>query len=322
MTVRGVLASLAAGTCALPVLLVAQPAAAGSPVIRSITLRPAEPVVRPDNAVRLVIDVVARGVSGPDGVTVRVEPGAAPHSQPPPVPEPGPVPPPAPSSGTDPSLWSPGAEPSVPEGDASSEEVPSPSAEASSGGTSAPVVEPTVPETPVPSAGAPSPGGTPAQSPPARVGQDWETWRFLPEKRLNRWYPAGRWTITAVARSADGTVAVKHLEFRLRRETVFRAVEAVKEDGAVAVRGVLNRVDPQGYLDYAPFAEQPVDILYRREETDRWERVSSAKTDSMGYFSRKVRDHRRGDWRVRFPGTPRFAPGLSRIIEIGKSDNQ
>ncbi|GIH99945.1 hypothetical protein Pta02_19540 [Planobispora takensis] len=312
---------MAAGTCALPVLVVAQPAVAGDPVIRSINLRPAEPVVRPDNAVRLVIDVVARGVSGPEGVTVRVEPGAAPR--PSAFPEPGTEPSPAQPPGTDPSLWSPGAAPPVPEVPVPSAGTPSGGARPSAGTTPVPGQETSASPTPVAeqeTSGSPTPVAGRPGSPPARVGQDWETWRFLPEKRLNRWYPAGRWTITAIARSADGTVAVEHLEFWLKRETVLRGVEAVKEEGAVVVRGVLNRVDPQGYLDYAPFAGQPVDILHRREETDPWQRVSSTKTDSMGYFTRKVRDHRRGDWRVRFPGTPRFAPGLSRIIQIGKSD--
>lgn len=45
------------------------------PAIRSVRVRPRTPVAGPKGAVRLVVEVVARGVSGPDGVALRVEPG-------------------------------------------------------------------------------------------------------------------------------------------------------------------------------------------------------------------------------------------------------
>ncbi|GAA3447367.1 hypothetical protein [Planomonospora venezuelensis] len=289
MKVRALLAFLAAGACALPAAATAGPAAedrpaADGPEIRSITLHPAEPVVRPGDAVRLVIDVVARGTSGPDGVTIQVGPGEAPEAGAGRLPSPGPSP--GPSSGAGP------------------ESGPAPSAD-----------------------GAPPPGSAPwpgreSVGPAGResAGQEWATWRFLPEKRLSRWYPAGRWTITATARGSGGAEAVRHAGFWLKRETVFSAVRAAGEGRGVRVEGVLNRVDPQGYTDYAPFAGASVQILHRRTDGDAWEEAAAAVTDRLGYFARKVRERRRGDWRIRFPGTSRFASGLSRTIHIGKRD--
>ncbi|MBG0832949.1 hypothetical protein HS041_35190 [Planomonospora sp. ID67723] len=273
MTVRALLAFLAAAACALPAagaatatvpVAAARPPATG-PVIRSITLSPAAPVVRPGSAVRLVIDVVARGVSGPDGVTIQVEPGAVP--------------------GTD-----------APAGRGSGD------SRTASGRVAVPRVE-----------GAPVRLG--------RTGAEWETWRFLPERRLNRRYPAGRWTITATARGAEGATAVRYAEFWLKRATVLTSVQVVRGEGGVRVGGVLRRVDPQGYTDYAPFAGQPVEILYRRDGEEAWGRVAGAVTDRLGYFVRKVEGHRRGDWRVRFPGTGRFAADSSRVLRVDKRDN-
>ncbi|MGW3370066.1 hypothetical protein ACWDOR_44875, partial [Streptosporangium canum] len=86
MTMRVLLPVLAAGAAALPAGAAAVPAraephaAVKDLAIRSITLDPEAPVVGPSDTVRLVIEVVARGVSGPQGMTVQVEPGAPPES--------------------------------------------------------------------------------------------------------------------------------------------------------------------------------------------------------------------------------------------------
>ncbi|MEV7970972.1 hypothetical protein AB0O34_34015 [Sphaerisporangium sp. NPDC088356] len=45
------------------------------PAIRSVRVHPRTPVAGPKGAVKLVVEVVARGVTGPNGVTLRVEPG-------------------------------------------------------------------------------------------------------------------------------------------------------------------------------------------------------------------------------------------------------
>ncbi|WP_449065806.1 hypothetical protein [Planomonospora algeriensis] len=252
MTFRAFLISLTAGACALPALVAtAAPVAADDHVaIRSITLRPASPVVHPDRPVRLVIEVVARGVSGRDGVTIKVEPGAPPVSSP------------SASSQSASSLpadspqdWQPGQE--------SAQRLPDPG---------------------------------------------WRTWRFLPERRLNRWYPTGQWTVTATAKGDDGHRVVRHAGFRLRHATDFTALQVRRADRGVQVRGVLNRIDPEGYLDYAPFPRQRVEILHRPERGADWTKVATATTDRGGRFIRKVRGHRGGEWRVRFPGTSRHAP--------------
>ncbi|GAA3113137.1 hypothetical protein GCM10010466_00250 [Planomonospora alba] len=263
MTFRAFLVSLTATACALPVVVAAAPVAAAPAApavttvaaaadhhvaIRSITLRPANPVVHPDRPVRLVIEVVARGVSGRDGVTIKVEPGAPPAS-----------------------ARRPGREQGLQQAEESTQ----------------------------------------------RRVPGWRTWRFLPERRLTRWYPTGLWTVTAVAKASDGTRVVRHTGFRLRHATDFSALEVGRADGAVRVSGVLNRVDPQGYLDYAPFPRQRVEIMYRPERGGAWRTVATDVTDRTGRFTRTVRDHRNGQWRVRFPGTGRHAPELSAVHRIG-----
>ncbi|MFC4532689.1 hypothetical protein [Sphaerisporangium dianthi] len=59
------------------------------PVIRSVRVLPRAPVARPGHGVRLVVEVEARGVAGPRGVTLRVEPdgrrGRARSAAPPPA---------------------------------------------------------------------------------------------------------------------------------------------------------------------------------------------------------------------------------------------
>ncbi|MER6583661.1 hypothetical protein ABT267_48880, partial [Nonomuraea sp. NPDC001023] len=75
MTRSLLLVSLAAGSLTAPVP--AYPAATEL-AIRAITVRPANPVVGAHDSVSLVIDVIARGARGKNGVTVKVEPGAPP----------------------------------------------------------------------------------------------------------------------------------------------------------------------------------------------------------------------------------------------------
>ncbi|HUR00902.1 MAG TPA: hypothetical protein VM347_00020, partial [Nonomuraea sp.] len=71
------LVSLAAGALTVPI---PASSAATELAIREINVRPASPVVGAANSVRLVIDVIAKGVTGKDGVTIQVEPGSAPDA--------------------------------------------------------------------------------------------------------------------------------------------------------------------------------------------------------------------------------------------------
>ncbi|GAA3101499.1 hypothetical protein GCM10017600_33310 [Streptosporangium carneum] len=300
---------LVAGATVLPV---PAGAVAEDPVIRSVTLSPDAPVVGPVGAVRLVIEVVAAGVTGPDGVTVQVEPGVPPKggAKPAPAPAPLPAPVPLPDPGTAPvpvpaPVPAPAPVPGVGPGPAAGEprgaEETAPASVSWTGGPLSP--------------GAPGrrATGVPAQEVARRAGREWETWRFLPDKELTRWYPAGRWTVTVRARGADGAVATERTAFWLRRETRFSAVQAVGRGSGVRVSGVLNRVDPQGYLDYAPFPGRPLDIMYRRARGDAWENVASATTDERGHFARNVPDTGEGEWRIRFGGTGRYAARRSII---------
>ncbi|MGV9777293.1 hypothetical protein [Streptosporangium sp. NPDC003464] len=294
MTMRVLLPILAAGAGAVPSGAVVPPAWAEPPAavdlaIHSITLTPGAPVVGPSDTVRLVIEVVARGVASPDGVTVRVEPGAPP--------EPGTDAPADAESGPAPQtvrIPVPDAPPYVP-----------PPQEAGPA--------PAVLDLVVPGHAARGRRTGPAAGSAGRAGTEWETWRFRPDKRLSRWYPAGRWTVAATAEGAGGETVTEYAEFRLRRETKFSAVQAVRRGAQVEVKGVLNRVDPQGYLDYAPFPGQSVEILHRAAPQERWTRTAEATTDLQGHFTQNVAGHRGGEWRARFTGTGRYAARHSRV---------
>ncbi|MGJ6961848.1 hypothetical protein ACSDR0_08020 [Streptosporangium sp. G11] len=281
MTMRVLLASLAAGAVTLPVPVGAPAAAVEDLTIRSVTLRPANPVVGPADSVRMVIEVVARGVAGPGGVRIKVEPGA----------------PPASANTSFPVTSSRPGEPARP------------------GPGRGPALAPGPVPAPIVSARL-APGT--AERIVSRPGEGWETWRFAPEKSLSRWYPAGPWTVSVTAKGANGAEATGHTRFLLKRLTRFGGVEAVREGSGVRVTGVLNRVDPQGDLDYAPFPGQPVEILHRPGEKADWTKVAGATTDSQGRFARTVGDRTGGEWRIRFQGTNHYAPRLGIVHQVSR----
>ncbi|MEN3537228.1 hypothetical protein AAH991_19105 [Microbispora sp. ZYX-F-249] len=291
--------ALAAATTAA-----AAPAPApGDLAIRSVEVRPSDPVVGPSGSVRLVVDVVARGA---ERVSVVLEPGRAPADED----EPGKEPP------------EPDVSPSPPSGDA----VPVPSAPPESG-LPAPGVPGSVPGS-VPAVG-PLPGlGGLASAMPGMVGVsraggrpawrvspaspgEWETWRFLPDKPLSRWYRSGPWTVTATAVNARGERAVARAGFNLRRATEIEGLKAVRDGEAVRVTGTLLRVDPVGKVDYRPFAGQRVEVRFRPAGSPRWRTVGEAVTRRDGWFSARVRVDGEGAWRAEYAGTSRYAADTS-----------
>jgi hypothetical protein len=411
------LVSLAAGSLTVPAPAAS---AATEPAIRAITVRPAQPVVGAHGSVRLVIDVIARGVRGKDGVTVKVEPGAPPAGAPQPRPATPPVtapqnPPPPAQTG---SPVTPPGETQTPDQDAPEEAVQQPpqqeaqeeTQEAAQDATRSDAQSPTQSDAqspaqagtqagtqsgaqadaqvPVKAPPALAPGRQPAQQPaitparatqapvtaqagvqqpaqqaasqqhvmnprpvqvgvtapkvgvqpqtgevipprlvwrripvpPARMADGWETWRFLPDKRLNRYYPAGTWTITATAKGKDGKTAVQYASFELKRESRLSSVRAEKSargDG-VRLRGSLTRVDPRGLTDYGPFAKQRLEILWRPDTTSAWEKAGQATTDASGAFVQTVQGHTGGYWRVRYTGTGHYAPDNSKAHQIAQ----
>ncbi|GGP08951.1 hypothetical protein LDL08_13795 [Nonomuraea glycinis] len=421
MTRSLLLVSLAAGALTVPL---PASSAAAEPAIRQINVRPAAPVVGAGNSVRLVIDVVAKGVRGQDGVSIKVEPGA------PPGPDQRPsAPPPSddsddqrPSDDSDdrrpsdesderrPSdtgddTWSRTGEPPVQESwDEWSDEPSSENAEGWSESDDSPAAtndesrkEPSSrqrAEPPAkirPNAKSPAGAGTrpdaesptgaeirpdaespaeaeirpdaesPAESeirpdaespvgersaegeipaaesakkeassaeaaPPAwslapdsmRMRGGWQTWRFLPDKPLNRYYPAGTWTITATAKGPNGTSVTSYASFQLRRESKLSTVRVARAGDAQGVRlsGSLTRLDPRGTTDFSPFARQRVEILWREDATGAWRRVAEATTTASGAFHRTVSGRPGGDWRVRYLGTGHYAPDDSKIRQI------
>ncbi|MFI6926848.1 hypothetical protein ACIBIZ_43420 [Nonomuraea spiralis] len=361
MTRSLLLVPLAAGTLTVPVpaypaatelairAITVRPAypAATELAIRAITVRPADPVVGAHDSVSLVIDVIARGARGKNGVTVKVEPGVPP----------GPLlsakPPVADAPAADPALQPPGRPEPPSSSDAAQEAEPgiapetstgaaydtstgaAPGAPAPGGASEAPpLLRAPLLELP-PSLGvgaqlelqrAPAAKPFPARQdwrrtevPPARMAGDWETWRFLPDKKLNRFYPTGTWTITATAGGANGATVTEYASFQLRRATQLSSVRverSPKSAAGVRLRGSLTRIDPRGFIDFGPYAKQRLELQWRAEGSATWEDVGETTTDAAGAFIRTVPFRRGGLWRVRFPGNTHYAPDATKPRQI------
>lgn len=153
-----------------------------------------------------------------------------------------------------------------------------------------------------------------------RMSGGWQTWRFLPDKLLSRYYPAGTWTITATAKGPNGTSVTSYASFQLKRESKLGDVRVARAGAAQGVRlsGSLTRVDPRGATDFSPFARQRVEILWRQNSSGTWQRVAEATTTANGAFRRTVSGRTGGDWRVRYLGTGHYAPDASRIRQINQ----
>ncbi|GAA1304285.1 hypothetical protein [Planotetraspora silvatica] len=142
-------------------------------------------------------------------------------------------------------------------------------------------------------------------------GSAWETWLFLPEKPLSRWYPSGQWTVTATARNAAGTVVTSRTIFFLKRQTEIEGVNVVRNDNQVRITGTLLRVDPLGRVDYRPFAGQSVALCFRPAGAGTWRTMGTAVTDKDGWFSGRLRGMGDGVWRAEYAGTGHYAGDIS-----------
>jgi hypothetical protein len=143
------------------------------------------------------------------------------------------------------------------------------------------------------------------------IGSGWETWLFLPQKPLSRWYPSGQWTVTATARNAAGAVVTSRTTFFLRRQTTIEGVNVVRNDNQVRITGTLLRVDPLGRVDYRPFAGQSVALCFRPAGSGTWRTMGTAVTDKDGWFSRRLRGMGEGVWRAEYAGTAHYARDTS-----------
>ncbi|MGI5487450.1 hypothetical protein [Microtetraspora malaysiensis] len=235
--------------------------------IRSVTVQPGDPVVGPSGSVKLVVDVVTRGARGDRAVTVKVEPG----------------PPPAASTG-----HSPGAAPAV---------VPA-----------RPGVSPGRPLIDG-RAGSVSVSSTRSTQGGRDTGRStgWEKWRFQPEVGLSRWYPSGQWTVVATAKGANGAAVNSYTTFYLRRATRFEGVNVNRGGDGTRVTGTLMRVDPQGQVDYRPFAGREVTIRFRESGAADWKDMGTAVTNKDGWFESRVPAKTAGTWQVEFGGTAHYA---------------
>jgi hypothetical protein len=155
-----------------------------------------------------------------------------------------------------------------------------------------------------------------APNPAARMTDGWETWRFLPDKRLTRYYPTGTWTITATAIDKDGAKVTEYASFQFRRESKLSSFRVEESKSAVRLGGSLTRVDPRGLTDYGPFGRQRLEILWRPDTATGWERVGETMTDGAGTFTSTISDRKGGLWRVRYTGTGHYAPDVSKSRQI------
>lgn len=302
--------TLALAAATVPVSAGGLASADGDLAIRSVTVRPDDPVVGPSDSVRLVVDVVARGA---EEVDVVINPGRGEPDRP---------------AGQDP----PGT------AGAAAGPTPSPSLALTPSPVRAPSPALTPVQTPAPaSSPVPTPSPAPVSSPasaasrrtdaPASAdltqpsedgdgegdaGEDgWEVWRFLPQKPLSRWYPSGPWTVTATAVDADGHSVTAGTTFSLRRATELEGVKVARDGDDVRITGTLLRVDPRGRVDYRPFGKQRVVFCFRPSGAAEWQDMGSAVTRKDGWFSGRVRDAGDGAWRAEYAGNKHYARDVS-----------
>lgn len=167
------------------------------------------------------------------------------------------------------------------------------------------------------SAAASSPGEPVAYTGRAIGTRDgWEVWRFLPAEGLDRWHPAGRWTVTAIATGRDGDTAVSHAAFHLKRETRFTELTVKRTDDGVHVSGALNRLTARLDTDFAGYPGRRVQILHRDPDGVQWTRMADTVTGKGGRFSQTLYQRLDGDIRVRFGGTDRYAAETSAVHRI------
>ncbi|MEV0970545.1 hypothetical protein [Microtetraspora glauca] len=243
--------------------------------IRSVTVQPGDPVVGPSGSVKLVIDVVARGARGDNGVTVKVEPG----------------PPPAASTGQ------PGG----------AMQAVTPVKPATSSTPRPPFING--------SSGAVSVSGTQSTQGGQGADRftGWEKWRFQPETGLSRWYPSGQWTVVATAKGANGATVNSYTTFYLRRATRLEGVRVNRDANGTQVTGTLLRVDPSGQVDYRPFAGREVVLRFRPQGAAEWKDMGTSVTNKDGWFASQERAKNTGTWRVEFAGTARYGSDTSDV---------
>ncbi|MEU9889206.1 hypothetical protein [Sphaerisporangium sp. NPDC051011] len=243
------------------------------PVIRSVRVRPKSPVARPRGAVRLVVEVVAKGASGKDGVTLRLEPARRRATA---------------------------KRPAVRKHSAAGKrraarKRPVAGKRHGMAGRS------------LPARAGVGEGGVRVPAPGA-AGR-WEMWRFGPPVGLTRWYPSGRWRVVATARNARGARSTASSSFLFKKATVLTGVRVTpvrKRPWLARVSGTLMRVDPAGRFDYWSFPGQRVTLRFRSHRGKTWRTVAEARTNREGRFSRRVR-RAHGVWRAIYPGTPHYA---------------
>ncbi|GII87511.1 hypothetical protein Ssi03_55010 [Sphaerisporangium siamense] len=229
-------------------------------------------MARPRGVVRLVVEVVARGASGRNGVTLRVEPARRR------------------------AVKRPRAH--VKRSPAQVKRSPRKRPPA----RGRPATRPAV-------AARPSLAARSGAAVAGLAGPGWELWRFDPPVGLTRWYPAGRWRVVATARNAGGARSTASSTFLFRKATMFSGVRVTPVRGRawrVRVSGTLMRVDPTGRYDYWSFPGQRVTVQFRKHGGRKWRSVAKARTDGEGRFARQVR-RAHGTWRVIYPGNSHYS---------------
>jgi hypothetical protein len=126
----------------------------------------------------------------------------------------------------------------------------------------------------------------------------------------------GKWYLYYSALSSD-----QYLEnwsaasFLVRRQTRLTSVKIgpnrVRSGSAITVSGRLWRLTPKGPDDFAPYARGTVNIVFKRRGTKTWKSAGTARTDSSGRFTRRIKPTKDGTWAVFFPGTLNEQPVLS-----------
>jgi hypothetical protein len=126
----------------------------------------------------------------------------------------------------------------------------------------------------------------------------------------------GKWYLYYSAISSDQYISdYSAASFLVRRQTRLTNIkigpDKIRSGSAITVSGRLWRLTPKGPDDFAPFPGATVNIVFKRRGTTAWKSAGTARTDSTGRFTRRVKPTKDGTWAVFFPGTLNEQPVLS-----------
>ncbi|TQM74276.1 hypothetical protein [Thermopolyspora flexuosa] len=133
--------------------------------------------------------------------------------------------------------------------------------------------------------------------------------------------PAGKWLATAVAFDRSGkkvsdaetfTVELVKTKFGTKIVEFGAYPNKVRKGKPVFLRGRLIAEDKR----VKGYADQEVDILYRKDGRARWRKLGEAETNRFGVFRASVKAYSSGQYKAVFAGNDDANPSESDVVRV------